>query len=117
MSLLITLTHGAALRGAALRGAGPASKPASSVAGGYVPVNGGWRIRITADPSAERLVPGTAIGVARDDARLHRRPLFLVYNEPRFPFDYHSAGGLLGHLFVGLRRASTSETHVCTTAL
>ncbi len=62
------------------------------------------------------------------DARLHRRPLFpacdrgllfsseelkqlervpfrplvLAYNEPRFLFDYHSAGGLLGHLMLGL---------------
>lgn len=30
------------------------------------------------------------------------RPLVLAYNEPRFLFDYHSAGGLLGHLYLGL---------------
>jgi hypothetical protein len=30
------------------------------------------------------------------------RPLVLAYNEPRFLFDYHAAGGLLGHLFIGL---------------
>jgi len=30
------------------------------------------------------------------------RPLVLAYNEPRFLFDMHSAGGLAGHLFVGL---------------
>lgn len=30
------------------------------------------------------------------------RPLVLAYNEPRFLFDFHSAGGLLGHLQIGL---------------
>ena len=30
------------------------------------------------------------------------RPLVLAYNEPRFLFDFHGAGGLLGHLYVGL---------------
>jgi len=34
--------------------------------------------------------------------RVTFRPLVLAYNEPRFLFDYHSAGGLLGHLMVGL---------------
>ena len=32
------------------------------------------------------------------------RPLVLAYNEPRFLFDLHSAGGLSGHLIVGLVR-------------
>ncbi len=30
------------------------------------------------------------------------RPLVLAYIEPRFLFDFHSAGGLLGHLHIGL---------------
>lgn len=30
------------------------------------------------------------------------RPLVLAYNEPRFLFDFHAAGGLLGHLQAGL---------------
>ncbi len=30
------------------------------------------------------------------------RPLVLAYVEPRFLFDFHSAGGLLGNLYVGL---------------
>jgi hypothetical protein len=30
------------------------------------------------------------------------RPLVVAYNEPRFLFDLHSAGGLSGHLIVGL---------------
>ena len=30
------------------------------------------------------------------------RPMVLAYNEPRFLFDFHSGGGLLGHLFIGL---------------
>ncbi len=118
----------------------------------YVPIEGGWRLRIVTD-AAGRLVcppgqrePASGIGVlvpqARygeghaiaegtdqgDDPRLHRRPLYppadrtmvwsaeqtkkieryafrplvLAYVEPRFLFDYHAAGGLLGHLFVGL---------------
>jgi len=32
------------------------------------------------------------------------RPLVLAYNEPRFLFDFHAAGGLLGHLYIGLMR-------------
>ncbi len=30
------------------------------------------------------------------------RPLVVAYNEPRFLFDMHSAGGLSGHLIVGI---------------
>ncbi|MCX5757229.1 MAG: DUF4450 domain-containing protein, partial [Candidatus Hydrogenedentes bacterium] len=30
------------------------------------------------------------------------RPLVIAYNEPRFLFDFHGAGGLLGHLYIGL---------------
>ncbi len=33
------------------------------------------------------------------------RPLVLAYNAPRFLFDYHAAGGLLGHLRLGLTDA------------
>jgi hypothetical protein len=73
--------------------------------------------------------------MAEGNARLHRRPLFppadktlvwtaeelrslerygfrpivLAYNEPRFLFDFHSAGGLLGHLQVGLTSAGASK--------
>ncbi len=80
------------------------------------------------DPRTGRLLPGAPIGQLLDDPRTHRRPLFppadkamiwtaqeceqtptvsfrpmiLAYNAPRFLFDYHSAGGLLGHLQVGL---------------
>ena len=112
----------------------------------YQPIEGGWRIRLTDDPNAPRVPPGTQIGAlntaagdygaghafggqtGKDNPRLHRRPLYppadkslvwseqerarfpqcgfrpmvLAYNEPRFIFDYHSAGGLLGHLFMGL---------------
>lgn len=34
--------------------------------------------------------------------RVTFRPLVVAYNEPRFLFDFHSAGGLLGHLMAGL---------------
>ena len=37
----------------------------------YLPVDGGWQIRITDDPAAPRLKPGSAIGVVVDDARAH----------------------------------------------
>ncbi|HIJ65020.1 MAG TPA: DUF4450 domain-containing protein [Candidatus Hydrogenedentes bacterium] len=93
----------------------------------YVPVERGWRIRITTAAPAER-APTHAIGQAAGDPRGHRRPLYppadksliwdddelkslercgfrplvLAYNEPRFLLDLHSAGGLLGHLYVGL---------------
>ncbi|HOE65057.1 MAG TPA: DUF4450 domain-containing protein [Candidatus Hydrogenedentes bacterium] len=92
----------------------------------YVPVKGGWRIRIAADDQKR---PGA--GEAREavgNPRLHRRPLFppadrallwredqlrplvrgsfrpivLAHGEPRFLFDMHAAGGLAGHLYVGL---------------
>ena len=94
----------------------------------YVPVDGGWQIRITGDPTALRLKPGSAIGAVVDDPRTHRRPLYppadraffwtkeeltqrqrvpnrpmiLAANEPRFVIDLDSAGGLSGHLLVGL---------------
>ncbi len=120
----------------------------------YLPIEGGWRIRLTAEPGAPRLRPGTQIGVVntgasdygaghafatlpgKENPRLHRRPLYppadkslvwteaerakfpqcgfrplvVAYNEPRFLFDFHSAGGLLGHLFIGLTsEAGTSK--------
>ncbi|HQO33786.1 MAG TPA: DUF4450 domain-containing protein [bacterium] len=94
----------------------------------YVPIEGGWMIRLSGNPTPTQVEPGGNIGVARGDARLHRRPLYppsdrsliwtdeqirriervasrpliLAYNEPRFIFDAWTAGGLLGHLFVGL---------------
>lgn len=121
-----------------------------NVADCYRPTDGGWQIRITADPTAPRLKPGETIGVVGDDAgphrrdfrghgvdnrivvgddpRTHRRPLYpptdrtlvwatedlanreripfrpiiLAANEPRFTIDLDSAGGLSGHLLLGL---------------
>ena len=52
------------------------SLPPKEVADCYVPVEGGWRIRITSDPASPRLKPGSAIGVVVDDPRQHRRPLY-----------------------------------------
>ena len=101
----------------------------------YHPVVGGWTIRISSDEAADRPEPGSRIGIAGEDVRLHRRPLFppadrsmiwdreqmetirrygfrplvLAYNEPRFLFDYHSAGGLLGHLYIGLTNGRSSK--------
>ena len=101
----------------------------------YQPVEGGWEIRISNDANAPKLAAGSHIGAVEGNARLHRRPLFppadkalvwtaeelpklercgfrplvLAYNEPRFLFDFHSAGGLLGHLYVGLTSAGASK--------
>ena len=50
--------------------------PSQETAGCYVPVEGGWQIRISSDPAAPRLKPGAAIGVVVDDPRTHRRPLY-----------------------------------------
>ncbi|HQE81494.1 MAG TPA: DUF4450 domain-containing protein [Candidatus Hydrogenedentes bacterium] len=101
----------------------------------YTPVPGGWQIRISDDAAAQRPQPGSDIGVAEGDCRLHRRPLYppadrtmiwtpeelakiprssfrpvvLAYNEPRFLFDYHAAGGLLGHLYIGVIQGSTGK--------
>lgn len=93
----------------------------------YVPVKGGWRIRVTPHEGLPAET-GSEIGWANGDPRRHRRPLYppadkallwredqraslvrsgfrplvIAYNEPRFLLDLHSAGGLAGHLHVGL---------------
>jgi hypothetical protein len=113
---------------ALLAGGGP-------VVGQYTPVAGGWQIRLTPDAGAGRPAAGSDIGVVEGDYRLHRRPLYppadrtmiwtaaeiekiprctfrplvVAYNEPRFLFDYHAAGGLLGHLYIGLVRGDESK--------
>lgn len=92
----------------------------------YRPIDGGWELRVSDSVPAPAL--SEEIGVVQDNPRLHRRPLYppavrtlvwsedqigtlqrygfrpvvLAYVEPRFLFDFHSAGGLLGHLRVGL---------------
>ncbi|MBU4199453.1 MAG: DUF4450 domain-containing protein [Verrucomicrobia bacterium] len=92
----------------------------------YVPIDGGWRIRIVRPDQ-----PGLAkadLGESADDPLRHRRPLYppadrrlflerlppeaverlplrpmiLAFNAPRFVLDMHRAGGLLGHLLIGL---------------
>lgn len=111
------------------------AEPAATVANCYQPVEGGWEIRISNDANVPKLAAGSRIGVVEGNARLHRRPLFppadktlvwtadelpklercgfrplvLAYNEPRFLFDFHSAGGLLGHLQVGLTGIGASK--------
>jgi len=101
----------------------------------YTPVDGGWHIRIAGNAEAPRLEPRSRIGVVEDNPRLHRRPLYppadrrmiwdeeevrtlerfgfrplvLAYNEPRFLFDFHSAGGLLGRLHIGLSSGDSSK--------
>jgi len=97
------------------------------VANCYRPVDGGWQIRIDGKAAPHRKT-GEALGVVVDDARAHRRPLYppadrtfvwtpkeiadrqripfrplvLAANEPRFVIDLDSAGGLSGHLLLGL---------------
>ena len=57
----------------------------------YLPIEGGWRIRITADPKAPRREPGSAIGVVGDDPRTHRRPGCGYL--PERGWDYNFAAG------------------------
>ncbi len=121
----------------------------------YVPIDGGWRVRLPATVGATQPNPPgigvidaearfgeghgqTRSGTPTDNPRLHRRPLYppadrtmlfspdelkkvercgfrplvLAYNEPRFLFDFHSAGGLLGHLFIGLKTTSADGKDV-----
>ncbi len=40
----------------------------------YQPIDGGWAIRLSADPSAPRPAAGSRIGVVEGNARAHRRP-------------------------------------------
>ncbi len=103
-----------------------AAAGSEDVANCYLPVEGGWHIRI--DGKTPLLKAGKTIGVVVDNARAHRRPLYppadrtmvwtgaelaqrqripfrplvLAANEPRFVIDLDSAGGLNGHLLVGL---------------
>ncbi len=103
--------------------------------GMYSPVEEGWSIALPSGYETSRPSPGVTIGVTTDNARQHRRPLYppadkaliwsaeelakldrcgfrplvLAYNEPRFLFDFHSAGGLLGHLYLGLLQGDATK--------
>ena len=84
--------------------AAPRADPARTI--GVVSANAGYN----GDPRLHRrpLFPGcerTMLFSPDDLIKLERvpfRPIVLAYNEPRFLFDFHSAGGLLGHLMLGL---------------
>ena len=52
-------------------------------------------------PPADRSMIFTPDQLTRIE-RIGFRPLVLAYAGPRFLFDFHSAGGLLGHLYCGL---------------
>jgi len=108
---------------------------ATSAIAGYAPVEGGWEIQISGERSASTSAATSGIGVVEGNPRLHRRPLYppadktmiwsaeelqqlercrfrplvLAYNEPRILFDFHSAGGLLGHLQIGLSAPGASK--------
>ena len=106
----------------------------------YTPIEGGYEIHLTREPSAKPSTDRSLIGMVhtersvfgeghaidplgQEDPRLHRRPLYppadktllwdkqecerlarvgfrplvLAYNEPRFLFDLHAAGGVAGY--------------------
>jgi hypothetical protein len=114
--------------GACVAGGADPAAPPQDVVNCYLPVEGGWRIRIAGGPAAPGPTPALALGQVVDDARTHRRPLYppadrtlvwtsqelaqrqrtpfrpmvLAANEPRFVVDLDSAGGLSGHLLLGL---------------
>lgn len=79
---------------------------------GYRPVPGGWRIclkgQVPARLHRRPLYPPADKSFIWDEAQRKAmahcgfRPLVVAYIEPRFLFDAHAAGGLMGHLFMGL---------------
>ena len=99
----------------------------------YEPIPGGWHVLLSDNvgAAAEAQVIGAVppgpsprlfrrplyppadpamVFTPQEMAKLQRvnfRPLVLAYQEPRFLFDFHSAGGLLGHLFIGLTGAGS----------
>lgn len=103
--------------------------------GCYSPIAGGFSLTIEGEGPVTSPDAVSRIGTVTDNPRIHRRPLFppadksliwttdqlaeiqrcgfrplvVAYNEPRFLFDYHSAGGLLGHLQVGLENGGTNK--------
>ena len=91
--------------------AAPRGAPARTI--GVVSANGGY----SADPRLHRrpLFPGcdrTMLFTPAELTKLERvpfRPIVLAYNEPRFLFDFHAAGGLLGHLMLGLLESGGSS--------
>lgn len=101
------------------------------VANQYVSMEGGYALNI-ADAAEQRAASvASTIGIVTDDARQHRRPqyppadkrllfsaketvalqripfrpLILTHNSPRFLFDGYTAGGLLGHFYIGVLTA------------
>ncbi len=112
-----------------------------SAIAGYLPVEGGWAIQIRGERSVLTSAAKSGIGDVAGNPRLHRRPLYppadktmiwnpeqlsklercafrpliVAYNEPRFLFDFHTAGGLLGHLQIGLSTVGASKwLHQCS---
>jgi len=102
--------------------------PSTEVVDCYTPIGGGWKMRMSAEPAATRMEYDSTIGVVEPNPSPTRRPLYppadrslvwtedeikkiercgfrplvMAYTKPRFLFDFHAAGGLLGHLFIGL---------------
>ena len=97
----------------------------------YKPVENGYTIKINSVCNESETEGGNVKSSVQSNVRLHRRPLYLpadktmiwnddelkklerlsfrpliiAYNEPRFVFDFHTAGGLLGNLFIGINIA------------
>ncbi len=106
------------IRGASAESqAGPAStRPQSGTPAAPPPGHQAWgNVPAVANPREHRrplfpAVDKSLIWTAEECARSERvtfRPMVLAYNAPRFLFDYHSAGGLLGHLQIGLAPPGT----------
>ncbi|NJD03073.1 MAG: DUF4450 domain-containing protein [Ruminiclostridium sp.] len=104
------------------------SKEIESVFNCYIPEDKGFCINISGKITDSSTNDGKKIGIVNDNPRLHRRPLYpptdksmiwdgadlerlgpfgfrplvVAYNGPRFMFDFHIAGGILGHLLIGV---------------
>jgi len=106
--------------------------------GCYIPVDNGFAFE-----KGEAGKKDERIGAIREDPRSHRRALFsccdktlvwdeeqypktrnygfrplaVAYGQPRFMLDYHSAGGVLGHLWIGIVKNGRSKwLHECSDA-
>lgn len=86
----------------------PAALPIGVIASNDAYSDSGRLHRRPLFPPADRTLLFTPDELAQLD-RCPFRPLVLAYNEPRFLFDYHSAGGLLGHLLIGMTTPQASK--------
>ena len=83
----------------------------------YQAISGGYQSDVSQSGRLDRrpLYPHADKTTVWDEPELQTmqrysfRPLVLAYHEPRFLLDFHSAGGLLGHLLIGVVKKNASK--------